>query len=242
MSHPHESQPSSDNTLGARGRGYHQSRGGRGKYLRARGHGHRFGRPAVFQERLLLEGEQPELLDEAEAVEREARYARRTLGTNADRYEEPEPEIGADGQPIEEPEIDLSAFLARQRVEDPPDLLLESTTVDDDDVDHSLTHITSNPLAKCHPRKGKIQQIEWDASLEELQHDKNVAQAQSDLKERLRANAARQMGKTATRQHGSRRGQGAKPLKEAPPLPQDHQLPTKSPKAEMEDFLAELLG
>jgi len=193
----------------------------------------------VFQERLLLEGEQPELLDEAEAVERDGRYARRTLGTNADRYEEPEPEIGADGQPIEEPEIDLSAFLARQRVEDSPELLLESTTVDDDDVDHSLTHITSNPLAKCHTRKGKIQQIEWDASLEELQHDKNVAQAQSDLKERLRANAARQMGKTATRQHSRR---PVKPLKEAPPLPQDHQLPTKSSRAEMEDFLGELLG
>jgi len=239
MSHPHQSQPSSDNTPGARGRYHHRSRGGRGKYIRARGRGHHFGRPAVFQERLLLEGEQPELLDEAEAVERDGRYARRTLGTNADRYEEPEPEIGADGQPIEEPEIDLSAFLARQRVEDSPELLLESTTVDDDDVDHSLTHITSNPLAKCHTRKGKIQQIEWDASLEELQHDKNVAQAQSDLKERLRANAARQMGKTATRQHSRR---PVKPLKEAPPLPQDHQLPTKSSRAEMEDFLGELLG
>lgn len=83
------------------------------------------------------------------------------------------------GQPIEEPEIDLSSFLARQRVEDPPGLPLESTTVDDDDVDHSLTYITSNPRVKCQPQKGKIQQIEWDASLEELQRDKNVAQAQS---------------------------------------------------------------
>jgi len=236
--HPHDSQPSSD-TPRARGRGYRQSRGGRGKYLRARGRDYHIGRPAEFQARLLLEGEQPELLDEAEAAELEARYTRRTLGTNAHRYEEPEPEIGADGQPIEEPEIDLSAFLARQRVEDPPELLLESTTVDDDDVDHSLAHITSNPLAERQPRKGKIQHIEWDAALEELQHDKDVAQAQSDLKERLRANAARQMGKTATRQHASRQ---AKPLKEAPPLPQDHQLPTKSPRAVMEDFLDELLG
>jgi|SRR5712671_5792732 len=100
MSHPHESQPFSDNTPRARGRGYRQSRGGRGgrgKYLRARGRGYSVGRPAEFHERLLLEDEQPELLDEAEAVEREARYARRTLDTNAHRYEEPEPEIGPDG-------------------------------------------------------------------------------------------------------------------------------------------------
>jgi len=48
----------------------------------------------------LPDGEQPEQLSEAEAAELEeleARYGRRTLGTNADRYEEPEPEIGADG-------------------------------------------------------------------------------------------------------------------------------------------------
>jgi hypothetical protein len=51
--------------------------------------------------------------------------------------------------------------------------------VDDDDVDHSLIHITSNPLRERQSRKGKTQQIEWDESLEEMQHDKNVAQAQS---------------------------------------------------------------
>ncbi|KAI0246660.1 hypothetical protein BJV78DRAFT_1252576 [Lactifluus subvellereus] len=228
----------SSTTTSTRGRA--RGRGGFGKYLRARGRGHRGGgRPAEFHERVLLQGEQPEELDETEIKELEARYSKRTLGTNADRYEEPEPEIGTDGQPTVELEVDLSAFLARQRMEDLPDPLLISGTGDEDDVDHSLAHITSNPLAEHQSRKGKVRQIEWDASLEEMQHDKNVAQAQSDLKERLRAGAARQMGKTATREHAGRQ---VKFLKEAPPLPQDPHLPAKPPRTEMEDFLDDLLG
>lgn len=78
-----------------------------------------------------------------------------------------------------EPEVDLRAFLERQRMEDPHGLPIIPSTVDDDDVDHSLAHITSNPLAERQSRKGKIQHIDWDASLEEMQHDKNVARAQS---------------------------------------------------------------
>jgi len=80
-----------------------------------------------------------------------------------------------------EPEVDLSAFLERQRLEDPPGLSLASPALgdDDDDVDHSLAHITSNSHREHQSRKGKIQHIEWDDSLEEMQHDKNVAQAQS---------------------------------------------------------------
>jgi hypothetical protein len=54
---------------------------------------------------LLPDDEQLEQLDEAEVVELEARYARRSLGTNADRYEEPEPEIGLDGMSSIEPLI-----------------------------------------------------------------------------------------------------------------------------------------
>jgi len=46
---------------------------------------------------LLPDGEQSEQLDEAETAELEVRYDRRTIGTNANRYEEPEPEIGPDG-------------------------------------------------------------------------------------------------------------------------------------------------
>lgn len=86
---------STDN--GARGRGNLRSRRRTGKDIRARGRGHRVGLPARYQERLLPDSEQFEQLDEAEAAELEARYARRTIGTNADRYDEPEPEIGLDG-------------------------------------------------------------------------------------------------------------------------------------------------
>ncbi|KAI0288849.1 hypothetical protein B0F90DRAFT_1660454 [Multifurca ochricompacta] len=226
------------NTFRARERARGRSRGGHGKYLRARGRGHRGGRPAEFQERLLLEGEQPEELDDDEVAEHSARYARRTIGTNADRYEEPGPAIGPDGQPIIEPEVDLSTFLARDRLEDSHGSMLTPAPANDNDVDHSLAHIISIPHAERSSRKGKAQPIEWDTSLQEMQHEKDVAQAQSDLKERLRASATRQMGKTETREHLRRQ---AKPLKEAPPLPQDPLRPTKSAKAEMEDFLDDLL-
>jgi hypothetical protein len=80
----------------ARGRG--RSRGGYGKFLRARGR-RGGGRPAEFRERLVLEGEKPEEFDEEEAAEHAAKYSRRQLGTNADRYAEPEPELGSDGMP-----------------------------------------------------------------------------------------------------------------------------------------------
>ena len=80
-----------------RGRGRGRSRGGLGKYLRARGRGRGGGRPAEFRERLLLEGEQADDLDEEEARALHQKYARRQLSSNADRYAEPEPEIGLDG-------------------------------------------------------------------------------------------------------------------------------------------------
>lgn len=89
----------------ARGRGYLRSRRGIGKHIRARGRGCRGGLPARYQELLTLDGEQSEQLDEAEAAELEARYARRTIGTNADRYEEAEPEIGLDGMNSIKPHI-----------------------------------------------------------------------------------------------------------------------------------------
>ena len=94
-------QPSSSTSTRARGRGYSRSRRG----IRARVRGYQCGLPARNQERLTPDGEQSEQLDEAEAEELEARYARRTIGTNADRYEEPEPEIGPDGMNSIEPRI-----------------------------------------------------------------------------------------------------------------------------------------
>lgn len=91
-----ESTADSSSTGPGRGRGRGRSRGGYGKYLRARGR-RGGGRPAEFRERLVLEGENPEESDEEEAAERAAKYSRRQLGSNADRYAEPEPELGSDG-------------------------------------------------------------------------------------------------------------------------------------------------
>jgi hypothetical protein len=102
MSH---SETSTSTSNGARGRGYLRSRRRTGKDIRARGRG-RGGLPARYQERLPPDGEQFEQLDEAEAAELEARYTRRAIGTNADRYEEPEPEIGPDGMSNIESHID----------------------------------------------------------------------------------------------------------------------------------------
>ncbi|KAI9456125.1 hypothetical protein BJY52DRAFT_1121345 [Lactarius psammicola] len=243
-----QSQSSSHSPFHPRGSARARSRGGLGKYLRARGRGHRGGRPAEFKERLLLECERPDELSEDESAEQDARYAKRALRTNADRYEEPEPEIGSDGQPIADLEVDMSAFIARQRLEDPSRPLFgQATTDDDDDVDPSLAHINPNSSDKRPSTKGKVQQIEWDASLEEMEHNKNAAQARSDMKGRLRASAARQMGKTATREHAGRQGSRLFLSRNvfftnAPPLPGDPSLPAKSPRAEMEDFLDNLLN
>ena len=83
----------------ARGRGRRGgSRGGLGKYLRARGRGRGKGRPAEFGERLLLEGEKQEEVDEEEQKELEQKFSRRQLGSNADRYVESDPELDSDGQ------------------------------------------------------------------------------------------------------------------------------------------------
>jgi hypothetical protein len=85
---------------GARARGRGKSRGGLGKYLRARGRGRGLGRPAEFGTRLLMEGEGQDEDEEAimEAAERAKKYSKRQLGTNEDRYVEPEAELDSDGK------------------------------------------------------------------------------------------------------------------------------------------------
>ena len=117
-----------------RGRG---KRGGFGKYLRARGR-RGGGRPAEFHKRLLLEGEEEAEVDTEEAEEIARKYARRPIVSNI--YREPNPEepvLNEDdacsmsidfryGRLIsrivceveEDPEVDLSSFLERQRLED----------------------------------------------------------------------------------------------------------------------------
>ncbi len=89
--------PSASTSNSSRARGRGKSRGGLGKYLRARGRGRGYGRPAEFHQRLVLEGEAPVEEDDEERAQRERKFSRRHLGTNADRYAEPDPELDSDG-------------------------------------------------------------------------------------------------------------------------------------------------
>lgn len=90
MSH---SQPFSSTSTRVRGR-RRWPRGGHDGRGRGRGRG---GYSAQYQGRSPPDSEQLDEDEVAELEANEARYARRTLETNADRYEEPEPEIGPDG-------------------------------------------------------------------------------------------------------------------------------------------------
>ncbi|KAJ7776985.1 hypothetical protein DFH07DRAFT_798343 [Mycena maculata] len=238
--------PSPAPTSPSRGRGRGKSRGGLGKYLRARGRGRDLGRPAEFGKRLVLEGEEANEEDEEEAAERAAelaqKFSRRNLGTNADRYAEPEPELDSDGEPAVEPEVDLSSFLERQRISDAagPSLLPEMDAADDEDVDHSLAHISSGGPKPISSRKGKIAEIAWD-ELDELEREKAAAEAIWDLKARFRAKSEK-LRKSAV-PAGRERKPGTSYVEAPPlPLPDGAQPPPKDPKEDMQDFLDDLLA
>ncbi|KAF9814626.1 hypothetical protein IEO21_04989 [Rhodonia placenta] len=234
-----QSTPSGSAPTRARGRG--KSRGGLGKYLRARGRGRGRGRPAEWGQRLVLDGEQTEL-DEEEQRQLEQKFARRQLGTNADRYAEPEPELDSEGEEVKEPDVDLSAFLERQRLSAQPSSALLHPD-EDEDVDHSLAHVTPTTQTTAPSKKGKVQQVEWDASLEEMRREKAAAEAKWDLKTRFRAQAATQRGKPTGRGGSTSRSskQQDKAYIEAPPLPTEKK-PEKPEKEDMQDFLDDLLG
>ncbi|THU83815.1 hypothetical protein K435DRAFT_831452 [Dendrothele bispora CBS 962.96] len=245
-----EAQPESPDTSRGRGRGRGRgkSRGGLGKYLRARGRGSGrgySGRPAEFHKRLLLEGEESEELDEEEIAEREEKYSRRQLGTNADRYKEEEPELDENGEPIVEPEVDLTAFLERQRISDgpgPSSTLKSDVDVDEDDVDYSVAQFSTKPaVGTSNDRKGKVQQIEWDERLEDLMREKTSADATRDLKHRFREKSENLRRKPVINVPARERKQEASYV-DAPPLPVPENAKPKSQMEEMEDFLDELLG
>ncbi|KAG2335623.1 hypothetical protein BDR05DRAFT_961122 [Suillus weaverae] len=230
--------PSTSEPSRARGRGRGKSRGGLGKYLRARGRG-RGGRPAEFHQRLVLEGEEVVDLDpdSEEAKELQKKYSRRQLGSNADRYVELEPELDSDGEEIREPEVDLSSFLARQRLSDVSETTVVAVPrVDDDDIDHELAHISSHRIPPLTSQKGRVQAIEWDAELEEMSREKAAADASRDLKARFRAKSE----KLKVKPLFSRDIKQDDNYSEAPALPND--TPKKTPKVEMEEFLDDLLS
>jgi hypothetical protein len=83
------------------------------------------------------------------------------------------------GKPIVEPEVDLSAFLERQRISElgPSSALLGQEDADDGDVDHTLSHISSRVSSLPVSKKGKVEQIEWNQQLEEMSREKASAEA-----------------------------------------------------------------
>jgi len=87
------------------------------------------------------------------------KYVRRQLGSNADRYVEPEPELGSDGEEVREPEVDLSSFLAKQWLSDVSEM---TVVVNDDDVDHELAHISSHRDLPSTSQKGHVRTVEWE--------------------------------------------------------------------------------
>ncbi|RXW13072.1 hypothetical protein EST38_g12782 [Candolleomyces aberdarensis] len=232
----------SSSTDRGRGRGRGRSRGGLGKYLRARGRGHRGGgRPAEFNKRLVLEGEGPpdEEADEEAAAELTVKYSRRQLGTNADRYKEPEPGLDSDGEPIVEPEVDLSTFLEKQRISDADTVLGAKQDIDENEVDMTLAHISSNPTRVATDRKGKVQEIQWDRELDEMSREKAVAEAQRDLKARFKTKSEKLKAKPVFK---SARERQAEKYEQAPELPTTAPAPPKDSKVAMEEFLDDLLG
>jgi hypothetical protein len=194
----------------------------------------------------VLEGESNEDGEEDEEAEREEarKYSRRQLGSNADRYVEPGPELNSDGEVEPEPEINLSSFLERQRLDDLParSTPLADSIDDADDVDLTLAHISSRPQAVSQSKKGQVQQIDWDEQLDDLSREKAAAEAARELKTRFRAKTERMRGQTQDNSAHGRERKHDKAYAEAPPLPNESALPPKDTKDEMQDFLDDLLS
>ena len=88
------------------------------------------------------------------------------------------------GEPIVEPEVDLSNFLEKQRLADDTDLPTipgaSKDNKDVEDVDTTLAHISSYP-SRLNPqatsKKGKLEQIIWDEEIDRMNRDKKAAEA-----------------------------------------------------------------
>ncbi len=97
------------------------------------------------------------------------------------------------GEPIVEPEVYLSSFFERQRISDEKGASLGAEPVgqqdeDEDDVDHTLDHITSGTKTnrqQVAPKKGKVQTLEWDEELESMAREKAAAEATKGSSEHI---------------------------------------------------------
>lgn len=129
----------------------------------------------------LVSGATPVPVDQEESSsELHSRFSRRQLASNADRYEEPNPD--PDFEP--EPEIDLSSFLEKQistltTKEDEP----TKNSQDDDDIDHSFDHLYqhSQKLRKDSKPTKIILENPDQLGLVELAEDRKKAEATREL-------------------------------------------------------------
>lgn len=81
------------------------------------------------------------------------------------------------GEPIVEPEVDLSTFLEKQRITDTGPSIAHVDFTDHEDVDTSLAHIGSKSRVAGQTKKGKVENIEWDDELENMSREKASAEA-----------------------------------------------------------------
>jgi len=228
------SDPNPSTSPSTRGRG--RSRGGLGKRIRASARGRGRGRPAEFGARLVLEDEQTVELDEDEVRERQAKYGRRALNSNADRYAEPEP----DPEDEPEPEVDLTGFLAKQRAADDQPLLHEDDSKAQNDyrgeeIDESLIQFSSAAKAESNDRKGNVQKVEWTAEMETMHQEMQAADAIRDLKSRLQ-------GSSVLRNPPNK---SSRPQKRGKSPVADHRgeaIQDANSQGEMEAFLDDLLS
>ena len=84
------------------------------------------------------------------------------------------------GEEIKEPEVDLSNFLARQRLDDTASsgILKPTDEPDEDEVDHSLARLNAvGSQSTQKPMKGRVQTMEWNEELENMSREKAIADA-----------------------------------------------------------------
>lgn len=90
----------------------------------------------------------------------------------SDRY------LNLTGEEEVEPEVDLSSFLERQRLsEASPGPSSAPPPPEEEEVDETLAHISSRPQGPALSKKGKVQTIEWDDTLDEMTREKAAAEA-----------------------------------------------------------------
>ncbi|EJD43463.1 hypothetical protein AURDEDRAFT_152566 [Auricularia subglabra TFB-10046 SS5] len=231
------SEPGSSAPRGrGRGRG---NRGGLGKYLRARGK-RGPGLRADFRKMDPGAADEEEEVDSEEERAERAKYSRRALTTNEDRYKEPEPDPHLEAEEPE-PEVDLSTLTAKQLAlaEREPVVQSSRDQDDDSDVDTSIlakarSSARKPPADEANSRKGKTVVIEWDASLDQMARDKAEAEALSDLKARLKKQAAAPKPPKPSRP--GKKNEFVMP----PPLAPN--LEAKKDKDGLQDFLDDLLA